>query len=168
MTCYIAGMDGPALYDEDTHAWALHQAAALRRLKASGIALPNDLDLDHVAEEIEDLGNEQRFQVESNLIQALIHLIKIAALPEDEAVRRWMKETRAFLMLARRRWRPSMRRAIALDALWRDAARTVRADWADDGLTPPALPEACPLTIDQLLEERAEVADLAAMLRGTA
>lgn len=47
-------MDGPALHDKDTHAWTLQPTGVLRRLKASGIPLPNDLDLDHVAEEIED------------------------------------------------------------------------------------------------------------------
>jgi hypothetical protein len=159
-------MDGPTLYDEDMHAWALHQAAALRRLKASGIPLPNDLDLDHVAEEIEDLGNEQRFQVESNLIQALIHLIKIAVMPEDMATRHWTKEIRAFLLLARKRWRPSMRRGVMLDALWRDATRMAAADLSDDGLAAPALPATCPFTLDGLLDEAVQVPALVAVLRG--
>ena len=62
------------------------------------------------------MGNEQRFGVESNLIQAFIHLIKLVALPEDHAVRHWTKETNAFLANAARRWRPSMRRAFDHDS----------------------------------------------------
>ena len=76
-------MDQAALYDEDIYAWSQHQARVLRALyqAGTGARLPNDLDLEHIAEEIEDLGNEQRFQVESNLGQALAHLIKVVALP---------------------------------------------------------------------------------------
>ena len=90
-------MDQAALYEEDIYAWSQHQAAVLRRMAANPAALPNDLDLEHVAEEIEEVGNEQRFGVESNLIQAFMHLIKTVALPEDPAVRHWTKEIRAFL-----------------------------------------------------------------------
>ena len=80
-------MDQAALYEKDIYAWSQHQAAVLRRMAANPAALPNDLDLEHVAEEIEEVGNEQRFGVESDLIQAFIHLIKLAVLPEDRAAR---------------------------------------------------------------------------------
>jgi len=58
----MTGAGRIALYDDDPTAWALQQAAVPRRLAASGVTLPDDLDLDRVAEEIEDLGNAQRFQ----------------------------------------------------------------------------------------------------------
>jgi serine/threonine-protein kinase RIO1 len=69
----------PARYDDDRHAWALHQAEALRRLNAAGLPLPNALDLQDVAEEIEALGNEQRFQVEGNLEQPLANVLEAAS-----------------------------------------------------------------------------------------
>ena len=74
-------MDQGALYLEDFYAWSQHQARVLRALAETGIRLPADLDLEHVAEEIEDLGDEQRFQVESNLARALAQMIKVVALP---------------------------------------------------------------------------------------
>ncbi|GEM_PF-5947827 len=46
------------LYDTDILAWSEQQAAVLRAL-AVRHDLPNDLDLSHVAEEIEDLGLSQ-------------------------------------------------------------------------------------------------------------
>ncbi len=61
-------MDQAALYDEDIRAWSQHQAAVLRRMAANPAALPDDLDLEHVAEEIEEVGNVQCFAAESNLI----------------------------------------------------------------------------------------------------
>ena len=50
-------MDQAALYEKDIYAWSQHQAAVLRRMAANPAALPNDLDLEHVAEEIEEVGN---------------------------------------------------------------------------------------------------------------
>ncbi len=116
-------MDQAALYEEDIYAWSQHQAAVLRRMAANPAALPNDLALELVAEEIEEVGNEQRFGVESNSIQAFIHLIKLVALPEDQAARHWIREMRAFLFNAARRYRPSMRRDFDHEKLWSDACR---------------------------------------------
>ncbi|HKM69015.1 MAG TPA: DUF29 family protein [Stellaceae bacterium] len=45
-------MSTESLYEEDFHAWTQQQAELLRRLPATG----DELDLEHVAEEIEDLG----------------------------------------------------------------------------------------------------------------
>jgi hypothetical protein len=62
-------MDQAALYEEDIYAWSQHQAAVLRRMAANPAALPNDLDLERVAEEIEEVGNEQLYAVESSLVR---------------------------------------------------------------------------------------------------
>jgi hypothetical protein len=157
-------MDGPALYEEDIYAWSQHQAAVLRRMAANPAALPNDLDLEHVAEEIEEVGNEQRFGVESNLIQAFIHLVKLVALPQDGAARHWSKEANAFLATAARRWRPSMRRAIDPDRLWSDARRQAVRDLEIDGHPVPPLPKECPFGLDELGGGDADPRDLASRL----
>jgi Domain of unknown function DUF29 len=39
-------------YETDFYAWTQHQAGLLRRLPA----ISNELDIEHIAEEIEDLG----------------------------------------------------------------------------------------------------------------
>jgi hypothetical protein len=157
-------MDQSALYDEDFYLWSLHQAQVLRRLAASGLPLPNDLDLEHVAEEIEDLGNEQRFVVESNLIQAMIHLIKIVALPANEAGQHWAKEANAFLANASDRYRPSMRQAIDLGKLWSKAGRRAAKDLQIDGHPVPPLPETAPFNLHALVSEEADAQALAAQL----
>jgi hypothetical protein len=157
-------MDLPALYDDDMHAWCLQQAAALRRLRASGARLPNELDLEHVAEEIEDLGNEQRFQVEGNLERALEHLLKLALLPGDAAQRHWRKEVAAFLAAARRRYARSMRRVIEPDKLWRQGCRLARLELGLDAAEPAGLPVSMPFTLEELLDEEADPRALAARL----
>ncbi|MGQ9371191.1 DUF29 family protein [Azospirillum sp. ST 5-10] len=50
-------MEHRPTHDEDVFAWSQHQAAVLRGLAARR-GRPNDLDLDHLAEEIEDLGRD--------------------------------------------------------------------------------------------------------------
>ncbi len=156
-----ADMSQRSQHAEDPYAWSQTQAELLRRLSGHGAALPNDLDLEHIIEEIEALGGERLYKVESHLLQALIHLIKLAALPGSPDERGWNREVRAFLDTARRRYRPSMRRNLDLEAIWRDAVRSARRDFAEDALPVPPLPERCPFALDELLDEDASPRDLA-------
>lgn len=156
-------MDPSALYDEDIHAWSQHQAALPRRLAAANpAARPNDLDLEHVAAEIEAAGNEQRFGVESNLIQAFIHLVRLVALPGDQGVRHWTKEANAFLATAARRWRLSMRRAVDPDDLRPDACRQVARNLDIGSHTVPPLPRKRLFGLEELVSGRADPRELAA------
>jgi hypothetical protein len=63
------------LYDEDFFAWTRDQAAALRRLAKERWNGP--LDLEHLAEEIEDVGSERRDAVRSQVRRILEHLLKL-------------------------------------------------------------------------------------------
>lgn len=63
------------LYDADYYAWALEQAAVLRRLAASRVA--SDLDLANLAGESEDLGKSQRRAVRSQLRRLIENLLKL-------------------------------------------------------------------------------------------
>ena len=157
-------MDQTALYEEDIYAWSQHQARVLRGLAASGLRLPNDLDLEHVAEEIEEVGNEQRFACESNLIRALIHLIKIVALQEDLAARHWTTEANTFLDTAARRYRPSMRQTLDPAKIWSHACRRATQDLEVNGHAVPPLPREPPLAFDALVADEADARDLAAQL----
>lgn len=157
-------MDVPALYDTDIYAWSQHQARVLRDLAASGAAVPNDLDLAHVAEEIEDVGNALREGMESLWVQAFAHLLKRLALPEDQAARHWLVEADTFLDQAQRRYRPSMQ-DIRLDKLWRDAARLAGRNLATYGHAVPDWPAECPIDLAELLDARNGAAELLAMLQ---
>ena len=46
------------LYESDFFAWTRHQARELKRLKS--LHLNTELDLDHLVEEVRDLGSDQR------------------------------------------------------------------------------------------------------------
>ena len=57
-------------YDKDFYAWSLHNAALIREGKLSKV------DLEHVAEEIEDMGRSNRRELVSRLAVLLAHLLK--------------------------------------------------------------------------------------------
>ena len=59
------------LYDRDFNLWTEETAAALR---AGRLA---DLDIEHVAEEIEDMGKRNTRELRSRLTQILEHLLKL-------------------------------------------------------------------------------------------
>jgi hypothetical protein len=66
----------PARYDQDIYSWALEQAALLR---AGRVA---EADAANIAEELDDVGNEQYDKLESALRIILLHLLKWDHQPE--------------------------------------------------------------------------------------
>jgi hypothetical protein len=137
-------------YDEDIVLWSEHQAELLRRHAAAARA--NDaIDWPNIIEEIESVGNEQRFAVESNLVQALLHMLKAEAWPLSRDVAHWQAEARGFRDNATSRFTPSMRRRIDLAKLYKRALR--RMPETIDDQQPLPVPAECPVTLDALLAE---------------
>ncbi len=140
------------LYDTDVVEWSERQARLLRGL-ADGRPGNEAPDWANVIEEIESVGNEQRFAFESLATQALLHDLKCAAWPQLPYVPHWRAEARLFRTQARRRLTNSMRQKIDLASIHRDALRAMPA--TIDGQPPLPLPSACPATLDELLADPA-------------
>lgn len=140
------------LYERDVLAWSEHQADLIRRL-ARGERV-NDVDWEHVAEEIEDVGLSELHAVESYLDLILVHLLKATAWPDNEAVNHWHSEIVAFQKNAGRRYAPSMRQRVDVAGLYQGAMEQVAALGADSAIR---LPPSCPFTVDQLLNEKWQV-----------
>ena len=134
-------------YERDFFAWLNAQAAHLRARDWDA------LDLDHVIEEIESLGNEQRHAVESHLRVLLLHLLKWTYQPQRRR-RGWrssVNNARAEIE-ARLRRSPSLRREMSEFLNWAyPKARRAAADETDLPLT--TFPEACPWSFDQLQDD---------------
>ncbi len=75
------------LYDTDFYQWTQQQAALLRQGQLVA------LDIDHLAEEIEDMGKSNRLALESYLSNVIMHLLKWQYQPERRSTR----------------WKPSIR-----------------------------------------------------------
>ena len=57
-------------YDEDSYSWFFHTAQLLREKRM------NEIDIDHLIEEMEDMGNSLQNALESDLATLIQHLLK--------------------------------------------------------------------------------------------
>ena len=134
-------------YETDFYAWTRDQAAALQAK-----AWPA-LDLDHLVEEIADLGSTIEHELESRLANLLLHFLKWRYQLEPRG-----KSWRNSIMVARQRIDRRLRRSPSLrprlPAYLVDAytdARKLTALQTDLPLA--TFPEACPWTLAQVLDE---------------
>ncbi|MFL5183650.1 MAG: DUF29 domain-containing protein [Microvirga sp.] len=148
-------MDRRSLYDDDIYAWTQQQAEALRRLAGTRRDLPNELDLENVAEEIEDVGKSELHRVESFVRLILLHLIKAASVRDARAGDHWRKEVRIWRIDLRKDLTASMRAKVDLDAAWEVAVTKAEIELATAGdQAIPGLPAGCPFAVDDLAGER--------------
>jgi hypothetical protein len=154
-------------YDEDFYAWTQHQAQLLRSLERLGPELPADIDLSHVAEEIEDLGKAELRGAKSLIRNIFVHLIKAASDPQADAVGHWREETALFHDDLPEYFAPSMRQLIDIQQLWRRALN--RAELAlrrHGGTVSLEAPSDCPYTLQEILAEDFDFDRALAKLRG--
>jgi Domain of unknown function DUF29 len=135
------------LYETDFAAWAHTQAEHLRAKRS------RKLDYDHLAEEIADLGNEQRHAVESHLRILLAHLLKWQYQPQRRR-RSWQTTVlNARTEITRRLERnPSLLHAWPEMLAWAyPKARQLAA--TETGLPRTTFPDICPWESAQILDE---------------
>lgn len=148
------------LYERDALAWAERQAGLLRRL-AAGEPLREAVDWANVIEEVADVGLSELRACQSLLLQAMVHLLKLHAVPDSQAAAHWREEAGVFLDDAAQRFTPSMRQRIDLDGLYAKALRRARSLLTDEG-SGVGLPEVCPFGLDKLV-----AGDVGALVEGT-
>lgn len=144
------------LYERDILVWSERQADLLRRL-AAGERVNDAVDWPNVIDEMETVGRSELHACESLVVQAMVHLLKVHAEPGSEAVPHWRAEVLTFLAGVRRRFTPSMRQKVNLQALY-DEARGIARE-----ASPNAAPSvaASPFTLPMLI---ADAPDLDALL----
>ena len=135
-------------HDTDFYRWTQDQAALLRALPRSS----NLLDIDNIAEEIEDMGRAEIKELSSLLRQTVVHLVKIAFDPASPAVAHWVSEASGFQGDAVLAYSPGLRQRLDLPKIWSVAKRNAADSLAEYGVVVPPLPVECPLTLDQLLD----------------
>lgn len=141
------------LYEQDLYAWSQDQVARLRE------SAWHALDLEHLIEEIEDVGHSQRDALASHLVVLLTHLLKIAVAarqrPHDlaRAGRGWRTTCRTQRRLLDKRLRrnPSLRPTVAEECA---EAYEIARDEAATALDVEelSLPRTCPWTPEQVLD----------------
>jgi Domain of unknown function DUF29 len=126
----------------------------LRRLAESR---PNEaIDVPHLAEELEDLGKEQRNAVRSWTARLIEHLLLLAYSPASEPRRGWTKEVLILRREIMGRLSPALRLDLAgsLPRLYAGVRHDLEIELARFGEADvaAALPSGCPFKLDQLLD----------------
>ena len=138
-------------YESDILIWSEHQARLLRRIAAGELVNSADLDWPNIAEEIESVGRSELRACEGLLRQALLHMLKAEAWPLSQAAAVWQAEAIRFRQEAADAFSPSMRQRIDVAKLYGQAIRQMPE--TVDGQPPLPVPEACAVTLDELLAE---------------
>ena len=139
------GVNMGTTYESDVVAWANEQAALLRAGKLSAI------DIEHIAEEIEDVGKSEQRELASRMAVLLAHLLKWQTQPERRGnswrntIRAQRKEIAYGLEEA-----PSLR-AKLVESRWLDMVWSKAIAQAFDETGIDNLPDACPWTMDEVL-----------------
>ena len=134
-------------YDADFYAWAQAQAAALRAKDWAA------LDLEHLAEEVEELRKTERRGVRSQLRLILSHLLLWVAQP-DKRTDSWRSTIANGRVLVQEDLEdiPSLARELPELLTW--AYPRARRDAAKDtGLPLTTFPDPCPWPPEQVLRE---------------
>jgi DNA-binding PucR family transcriptional regulator len=143
------------LYKDDFYAWTRDQARALRRLAEQRWNGP--LDLEHLAEVVEDLGSEQRWAVESQLERVIEHLLKLQYSPDPQPRRQWMISVVDARGEVERRMTATIRHEVepGLADRYRRARRKAELALSAHGEKEAAraLPADCPYAFDDLIAD---------------
>jgi hypothetical protein len=137
-------MPEAALYDRDIIAWANEQA---RLLRAGHL---EQLDLEHLAEEIEDVGKSEQRELASRMAVLLAHLIKWQFQPErrGSSWQRTIREQRNSIARRLRRT-PSLAGSLTDPDWWADAwGDAVAIATAETRLD--TFPDACPWDLTEI------------------
>jgi DNA-binding PucR family transcriptional regulator len=143
------------LYKDDFYAWTRDQGQALRRLAEQRWNGP--LDLEHLAEEVEELGMQARNAVRSQLERVIEHLLKLEHSPAAEPRAGWMNSVDDARARTEDAMTPTIRRETEplLSMLYRRARRRVARDLVAQGEKEAAraLPADCPYAFDDLIAD---------------
>ncbi|MFE8032929.1 DUF29 domain-containing protein [Thiohalocapsa marina] len=136
-------------YETDFLDWTQQQSAFLR---AGNWA---EVDREHIAEELEDMGKEQKLALQSLLRQILVHLLKVQYSPAQAPRTKWTEEIIEFRDHAQTRIdaTPSLKHHAPelFDKAWLQARRAA-AKAFELHQEKVSIPERCPYSIQQVLD----------------
>jgi hypothetical protein len=135
------------LYDDDVISWAAQQAALLRAGRWS------ELDIDNIAEEIEDVGKSEKRELQSRLTVLFSHLLKwkFQPLRRTRSWRKTIREQRAGIKRDVRKT-PSLKSLMNNPEWIAETYRHAMLDTYAETLL-PALPVEAPWSVAEILTE---------------
>jgi Domain of unknown function DUF29 len=139
------------LYEQDFYAWSRRQTELLRLKRFT------DLDLAHLIEEVEDLGETVYRSVRSRVRTIIEHLLKLEHSPASEPKRAWRETIRTQRADLDEDLSAALRPRIeaGLPRFYAKARRDAAAALRDYGepAAAEALPRTCPYTLDRIISD---------------
>jgi hypothetical protein len=140
-------IDMAALYEQDFYAWTQRASELLRK------GCFAEADIEHVAEEIEDMGKERQHVLKSQTRRLILHLLKWEAQPERRS-RSW----RATMSDARAEITDLLEENPSLKPLTNDTPgnvyeQAVKQAMDEAGLPRKVFPPTCPYTFEQIMTD---------------
>jgi Domain of unknown function DUF29 len=136
------------LYGQDLYAWSKMQADLLRAGRFA------ELDLEHLIEEIEDVGGALRRSVRNRIRTIVEHLLKLEHSPAKDPHGGWRATVRTQRVRLRDALTPTLRSEVEseLSELYRDGRPLAEGTLHDHGerAAADALPATCPYSVDQI------------------
>jgi hypothetical protein len=136
-------------YERDVVAWANEQAQLLRSGQLTA------LDIEHIADEIEDVGKSEQREMASRMAVLLAHLLKWKHQPSLRCAS-WESAIHAQRNSIDRRIRktPSLKISLSDPDWWADAwGDAVVEASKETGLKYTSFPETCPWSADQVMNQ---------------
>jgi hypothetical protein len=140
-------LQSPDLYDADFFEWTRRTAQLLREKRF------REIDVEHTAEEIEDMGKRDLKELHSRVQVLLAHLLKWKLQPSKRSLS-WRRtigiqrlEIEAVLEQS-----PSLGSRLS-DDLARNYGRALKRAVLDTNLPAHTFPPQCPFSLDQVLDE---------------
>jgi hypothetical protein len=147
MATRIAPPPNP-VYEQDFYAWSKAQAGLLRTGRYG------DLDLEHLIEEVDDLGESLYRSARSRIRTIIEHLLKLESPPSRDPRAGWVETVMTQRSDLEDELSPSLRPRIqqALARTYDQARRNTPAALREHGeqAAADALPTTCPYTLDQI------------------
>mgnify|MGYP006433088229 CR=1 FL=1 len=140
-------MSTPSNYDQDYYLWFADQAQLLRARTWQ------QLDVEHLAEELEDMGKREKRALRSRTVVLLAHLLKYRFQPQHRSsswngtIREQRKQLAELLNDS-----PSLKPRLEDDLQDSYISASLLAA-GETGLSETTFPEHCPFSIDQLLDQ---------------
>jgi hypothetical protein len=147
-----------SLYEKDFHLWLQETTNLLKNYNFSA------LDIEHLIEELNDLGNSSKLALESNLTILLAHLLKltIQANAPDTMKNSWYNSADEH----RQRIKKQLQKTPSLKSYWDTALSEAypdakklalkegqRAKFGIDPPSPSDYPDTCPFSQTQILDD---------------
>lgn len=136
------------LYETDYAAWLAHNLDSLRQSRFQ------DLDIEHLIEEIEDRGRKERGELANRLVILIAHLLKWQFQPAHRS-----SSWRGSIIEQRIQVLRNLKQSPSLEAYFPQAIEDAYADAVEiasreTGLMPEAFPAHCPYSMPELLDKQ--------------